>query len=202
MILVVSLVVLPSQLFSWLRTSRTIIRPEELRTGDILYTSVKGSASYLFSVAGIQGSHALLVVREDDTGQINVLEVSGYRDNPDAEARPCIRPLSERLVYEDYDSFVSVWKYKGPHIPSKRVHEYLDKVKTCKFNYRFMGEHLKQRFLGTKRNLARDKLCCSELVYLALVDLGIVQFNEKDFGDSFRFLMSLPTHERASDLVV
>ena len=198
-VLIVSLVVLPSQLFSWLRVSRNVVQRKDLRTGDILYTSVTGAGNYLFSFAGIQGSHALLVVKDDTTGEVNVLEISGYRDNPSAEAKPCIRPLSDRLQYDDYDSFVSVWKYKGPHIPSSHVHDFLETVKDCSFNYKFIGEHIKQRFLGHKRDLTRDKLCCSELVYLALVYLGVLQFNEYDFSDSFRYLMQLPTHENAAD---
>ena len=201
-IFIVSIIIIPSTIFSWLRTQRRVVTLDELKTGDILYTSSPGPHGYLFSLAGIQGGHALLVVRDDETGDLNVLEISGYRDNPSANKRPCIRPLADRLECEGYNMFVSAWQYRGSHIPSSTLRSFVEKVKDSKFNYEFVTEHLKQRFLGTNRDLTKTRLCCSELVYLALVHCGVIRFNKYDWADSFRFLMSLPTHSKACDLLV
>jgi hypothetical protein len=201
LIFFVVLLVVPNLLFSWLRTSRPVVSWNQLRTGDILYTSAPGPAGYLFSLAGIRGGHAMLVVKDDDDGEVNILEISGYRDNPEAEAKPCIRKLHKRFEC-DYDLFGSVWRYQGPHIPSSKIHEFLEKVKDYKFNYSFVGEHLKQRFLGTKRRLDRERLCCSELAYMALVHAGVLRYDEADWADSFRCLMKLPGYTEVHDLLL
>lgn len=200
-IFVVMLVIVPNSIYSWLRTSRPVVRWDELRTGDVLYTSAPSAPAYMFSLAGIRGGHSMLVVRDDDTGEVNVLEISGYNDNPAAEAKPCIRPLTERFAGK-YSLYGSVWRYKGPHIPSRVIHEYLSMVKNYKFNYEFVGEHLRQRFLGSSRPLTKERLCCSELVYMALVHAGVLQYNSSDWSDSFRYLMTLPTHTIVHDLAL
>lgn len=200
-ITIVVIGIIAHNLFGWIRETRPTVRLSELRTGDIMQTSPNNIGRHAFALVGIHGSHAFMAVRDDSTGVLSTLEITGYRDNPGANARPNIRPMSERLDTE-YDMFVSVWRYKGPHIPSEKVYEYLEQVKDMKFNYDFTKEHLKQRFFGWHRTLNKKRLCCSETVYMCLVYCGVLKYNEYDFNDSFRLLMKLPTHSRAHDLVV
>ena len=197
-VIVVSLVLASRLMFGWQRSLRPTVTWDELRTGDILYTSTPGPGAYLFSLAGIQGGHAMMIVRDKD--DVNVLEISGYRDNPAAEARPCIRPLGDRFD-TPYKLYGTIWRYQGEEIEPQRIYEYLELVRDCGFNYSFVGEHVKQRFTGYLRDVQKDRLCCSELVYLALVHVGVLKFNKYDWSDSFRYLMALPKHSVPHDLL-
>lgn len=193
--------IIAHNLFGWIRERRPSIPLSELRTGDIMQTSPNNIGRHAFALVGIHGSHAFMAVRDDSTGELYTMEITGYRDNPNANARPNIRPMSDRLE-TDYDMFISVWRYQGPHIPSGKVYDYIEKVKEMKFNYDFTKEHLMQRFLGRKRTLNKKRLCCSETVYLCLVHCGVLKYDEHDFNDSFRLLMKLPTHSKPHDLIV
>lgn len=200
-ITIIVLGIVAHNLFAWIRAARPTVSLSELRTGDILQTSPNNIGRHMFALAGIHGSHAFMAVRDDDTGELNTLEITGYRDNPEANAHPNIRSMEDRLDC-DYDLFVSVWRYKGAHIPTAKVNEYLELVKDANFNYNFTKEHLMQRLFGIHRTMNKKRLCCSETVYLCLVHCGVLKFNEHDFNDSFRLLMKLPTHTKPYDLVV
>jgi hypothetical protein len=199
-IVLVAIVVSFSSVLSWVREERPVIRVDQLQTGDIVATTPANVGRYLFSLADIQGGHLTLAVRDDNTNEVKLLEITGYRDNPEAKAKPAIRSIADRLEFPDYDSFATVWRHEGERIPSSKIDDYLALVKDCSFNYRFLGEHVKQRFIGIDRPLDRNKLCCSELTYFALVYCGVLKYDQYDMNDSFRILMKLPTHSRPYDL--
>ena len=191
-----------SSLFGWMREKRPTITRSELRTGDIIQCASANAGRYLFSISGIHSGHSFMVVRDDVSGELNHIEITGYHDHEDGNAKPSIYPLTERIDDKTRETFYCVYKYNGVHIPSIKVTEFHNLIKDSEFNYTFLQEHFKKRFLGMKRDVTKNKFCCSEVVYLCLVYCGVFKYNEDDFCNSFQFLLSgLPTHSAPHDLI-
>lgn len=198
---IIVLTIVASSLFGWVREIRPTVKRTQLRTGDILTSTPKNVTRYSFNIAGLQPGHIMMVVVDDKTGEQNFMEITGYYDWMEGKTMAGIHPLSDRLDDEEREEFVTVFRTKTK-IPSDKVYEFIELMKGCKFNYNFIKEHLKQRFMGLKRDMTANRLCCSELVYLCLVHCGILKYNENDFCDSFRFLSSgIATHSVAHDLM-
>lgn len=195
-------VFLASRLFSWTTEARPTITRDQLSTGDIIYSAIPGPSRYLFNLVGIQGGHAMMAVVDDETGEKKLYEITGYRDMKDGNTRPFLHPISDRLDDPDRSEFYMVWKYLGPKISSKRIEELQDKYRENTFNYAFVSDHLRCRFLGYERT-TNPVLCCSELVYITLVELGIIEWNDSTWSDSFRYLQcgKLKNYSKAHDLI-
>lgn len=198
---VVVLIVLAVKLFSWTSEARPVMKVSELRTGDRIYTVTPGVARYLFNGVGIQGGHAMMAVRDDDTGEALILDTTGYNDMPEGDTRPYLHPLADRTEDPDRSEFYVVWRYKGPHISTDRVREIAMKYAGNSFNYKFVEQHISQRWFGAKRD-DNPKLCCSELLYVTLVELGLIKWDTSTWSDSFRYLQKqLPQYEGPYDLI-
>lgn len=198
---VVVIVVVSSSLFGPVRESRPSMTRRQLKTGDIIMSTSNSPHRYLFSVAGIEGGHIMMSVVDDSTGEVKLMEVTGYHDWPEGQTKPGMHAIADRIDDEDRDEYITVYRYKGPHIPSAKIEEYIQLMQDCSFNYKFVEEHVKQRFFGIMRPTTNNKLCCSEAVYLCLVHCGVRKFNKHDFVDCFRLLHHLPSHSEPHDLV-
>ncbi len=177
------------RLFHWRRVVRPTIHLDQLKTGDIVYSTPMGLTRSIFNIGGVQGTHAMMALRDDD-GEVFLYHITGYHDDPIGNRKPHFTLARERL--DDYkdDAHFSVFPYLGAPISTERfLNQVHANLKDYEFTTGFIGNYLKWVLLGIP-NKERKKVCCGDLIYLCLVQLGIVPYRVDHWSDAMRFCQS------------
>jgi len=171
---------------------RDCIALDKLNTGDIIYIS-HNLSRLTHNIVNIEFSHIGMVYRADD-GTLYFVELTPPGDNSKSSGQPGIYPFLER--YAHYNGYFCVRKCKET-ISRYQFLSAFNQLAICgiSFDYSFTGHFLQSR-MGIKRDILKRneegfyEYCCSEFVYLMICNLGLIEFDENDFHDSFRFLCS------------
>lgn len=165
---------------------------DKINTGDIIYISHNGS-NIVNNIVNIEFTHIAMAYK-DPSGELYLMELTSQGDSPNNHSHPDIYPFISR--YSNYNGYFCVrpCKYEIPNDEIFNTYKRLKKVGIT-FDYKFIGNFLKSR-IGILRNVhvpnddGEYELCCSEFVYLLLCNLNLIQYNDDDFHNSFRFLIS------------
>lgn len=190
MVFVVILVVFLSRVYHWRREERPSTSIKDLKTGDIIYSTPIGIGRYLFNFGGIQGTHAMMIYKDDKDTYL--YHITGYRDDTVNNRRPHFTSLLDQINDKGADEHYTVYKYLGAPISSSQFMAVHDELKEYKFNSGFIKNYLLYALFGIHNDILPNerRVCCGDLVYLTMVKLGLINFDSEKWSDSMRFCQS------------
>lgn len=186
---------LTRQLFRYRFISdRDSIEIDDLKTGDIILFC-HSSGRMINSIVGMEFSHMGILYRDENSNELFCIEHTTNGDYHLSNDKPNIYHFHER--YAKYNGYFCIRRclypqyFKNIIIILKKIIDY-DKVD---FDSNFVMTYLKNLILPKSfsgkiklNENGRYELCCSDFVYMLLVLIGIMDFDEDSYNNSFYYL--------------
>ncbi len=174
------IIIITRALFGYQWASRKTIRPEQLKTGDLILFA--GSYSrYTPNLFGIEHTHCAMIYRDSDG--LKILELTSSGDWPECQSHPILHDFYKRV--NDYTGYATIKRCRKT-INNADILKAAEKYKNIEFDTNYTQHFLEQAIVG--KRTPRKKWCCSEYIYMILCSIGMYKYNKKDFHDSFRKL--------------